>query len=183
MTFILGFYRIFESLEKSPSKKKVAGQGRKFSVLSLSVRFQQFQVYKKTEIMKKSVGKLLGAVLFSIFVSSLVSCGSSRKPQPFLDKQEMCSLFSEIRISETLLYKNRETGTENNDRVMLERSLDVYVPIFKKYGLNYRQFQDLMRYYMDRPEEMEEILKCSARQLQDEADRLAASDSAAKAGR
>lgn len=96
-----------------------------------------------------------------------VSCKSNDKPQPFLDKNQMAELLTEIRISETLLYQNRETQAKNSDSIMRQRAIDTYVPILKKYGITYEQFQKLMYYYMERPEELEMILQNSASMLKE----------------
>ncbi|MDE6493207.1 MAG: DUF4296 domain-containing protein [Bacteroidales bacterium] len=92
------------------------------------------------------------------------SCGGDR-PRPFLKEAEMSELLTEIRLIEAHLYETREKNTVEANRVMLDRSLDLYVPVFKKYGIDYRQYEALMNYYMARPDRMEKILKQSADKL------------------
>ena len=71
----------------------------------------------------------------------------------------MISLLADIRLAESQLYNNRETDPKISDKVMEQRALDVYVPIFKEYGINYRQYQNLLTYYMNHPDDLEEIMQ------------------------
>lgn len=110
---------------------------------------------------------LLFLILFSASLLGMVSCSGGGRPEPFLDKSQMSALLAEIRISETMLYQDRETRAKNSDSIMRQRAIDVYVPILKKYGVDYQQYQALMLYYMNRPEEMEEILRNTADHLKE----------------
>lgn len=92
-----------------------------------------------------------------------VSCRSDR-PQPFLNQKQMCELLCDIRLAEAHLYQTREKQDEAN-RVMIDRSIDVYVPVFQKYGINYTQYQAIERYYMRHPEKMEKIMRAVAEKL------------------
>lgn len=95
---------------------------------------------------------------------SFSACKSDR-PQPFLNQSQMRDLLCDIRLAEAHLYQTREKADEAN-RVMIDRSLDVYVPIFRKYGINYRQYQAIENYYMHHPEKMEKIMRAAAEKLQ-----------------
>ena len=77
----------------------------------------------------------------------------------------MCSLLTEIRLTETRLYNHRETNVEISNEVMKNRTLETYVPIFKKYGINYAQYQKLLTYYMGHPRDLEEIMQEVAENL------------------
>lgn len=92
-----------------------------------------------------------------------VSCRSDR-PQPFLNQKQMCELLCDIRLAEAHLYQTREKQDEAN-RVMIDRSIDVYVPVFQKYSINYTQYQAIERYYMRHPEKMEKIMRAVAEKL------------------
>ena len=96
----------------------------------------------------------------------LTACKGDR-PQPFLNEAKMCDLLTEIRLIEAHLYDTKERHSAEANRVMLDRSLDVYVPVFKKYGINYAQYEALMHYYMARPDRMEKILRQSADRLRE----------------
>lgn len=119
---------------------------------------------------------VLFLVLFSTSLLGVVSCSGGDRPEPFLDKSQMSALLTEIRISETMLYQNRETRAKNSDSIMRQRAIDVYVPILKKYGVDYQQYQALMRYYMNRPEEMEEILRNTADSLKEMSESVTGSE-------
>lgn len=127
---------------------------------------------------KRSRISLLGLCVFSVLA---VSCHYGGRPDPFLDKDEMCQLLTEIRLTEARLYNHRETDAAVYTQVMTERAKDVYVPIFQKYGINYEQYQALMRYYMAHPEKLEAIYEESARNLKALLDEKRAADSIAKA--
>lgn len=92
-----------------------------------------------------------------------VSCRGDR-PQPFLNQKQMCELLCDIRLAEAHLYQTREKQDEAN-RVMIDRSIDVYVPVFQKYSINYTQYQAIERYYMRHPEKMEKIMRAVAEKL------------------
>ena len=91
-------------------------------------------------------------------------CRSDR-PEPFLDKNQMTDLLTDIRLAESRLYNNRETDVKTADKVMGQRAVDVYVPIFKEYGINYQQYQKLLTYYMSHPDDLEEIMQAVAGRL------------------
>lgn len=115
----------------------------------------------------KKINGIAGVLALAVAVSFMVSCKGD-KPQPFLNPSRMCDLMCDIRLAEAHLYQTRETNTGEADRVMVERSLDVYVPIFRKYGLkSYEQFQALENYYMRHPEKLERILRKSAERLKE----------------
>ena len=107
--------------------------------------------------MKRILSRIsITALLLS---SVLLSACHSNRPEPFLDKEQMVGLLTEIRLAESRLYNDRETDTKISDKVMEQRALDVYVPIFKEYGINYRQYQNLLTYYMNHPDDLEEIMQ------------------------
>lgn len=104
--------------------------------------------------------------IIALFLSSaLLSACHNDRPEPFLDKEQMCSLLTEIRLTETRLYNHRETNVQISNEVMKNRTLDAYVPIFKKYGINYAQYQKLLTYYMGHPRDLEEIMQKVAENL------------------
>lgn len=102
------------------------------------------------------------ALLFPL----MFSCRSDR-PRPFLNTSRMSDLMCEIRLAEAHLYQTREKNTEESNRVMIDRALDIYVPIFQKYGINYKQFQAIEDYYMHHPEKMEKVMKETAEKLKE----------------
>ena len=114
---------------------------------------------KLTSKIKHIAGILAGV---SVMCFS-ISCHSGR-PQPFLQQKQMCELLCDIRLAEAHLYQTREKQDEAN-RVMIDRALDVYVPIFQKYGITYEQYQEIERYYMHHPEKMEKIMRAVAEKL------------------
>ena len=108
--------------------------------------------------------KRIAGIFIGMSVMLFLFACKSDKPQPFLNQKQMCELMCEIRLAEAHLYQTREKKDEAN-RVMIERSLDVYVPIFQKYGINYEQFAAIENYYMHRPEKMEKIMRAVAQKL------------------
>ncbi len=107
--------------------------------------------------MKRILSRIsITALLLS---SVLLSACHSNRPEPFLDKEQMVGLLTEIRLAESRLYNDRETDTKISDKVMEQRALDIYVPIFKEYGINYQQYQKLLTYYMNHPDDLEEIMQ------------------------
>lgn len=102
-----------------------------------------------------------------VLVAAVLTACKGDKPQPFLNEAEMCGLLTEIRLIESHLYETREKKSAEANRVMIDRSLDLYVPVFKKYGINYQQYEALMHYYMARPDRMEKILRQSADKLKE----------------
>lgn len=111
--------------------------------------------------MARHYSRLLAVASLVIALLVPTACHNNR-PQPFLDKEEVTQLLADIRLAETQLYSHRETRTDIADPVMQDRSVDAYVPIFKKYGINYQQYQNLLTYYMNRPVELEEIMQDAA---------------------
>lgn len=109
--------------------------------------------------------KRLGLVAL-VLMPLLFSCKGDR-PQPFLNPSQMCDLMCEIRLAEAHLYQTREKNSEESNRVMTERALDTYVPIFQKYGINYKQFQAIENYYMHHPRKMEKIMRNVAEKLKE----------------
>lgn len=108
--------------------------------------------------------KIIGIIMLAMLVPAVISCRSD-KPKPFLNIEQMSDLMSDIRLAEAHLYQTREQNRDDSDRRMKERAMDVYVPIFKKHGIDYKQFQALERYYMSHPEKMEKVLRKSAEKL------------------
>ena len=107
--------------------------------------------------MKRILSRIsITALLLS---SVLLSACHSNRPEPFLDKEQMVGLLTEIRLAESRLYNDRETDTKISDKVMEQRALDIYVPIFKEYGINDQQYQKLLTYYMNHPDDLEEIMQ------------------------
>lgn len=107
--------------------------------------------------MKRILSRIsITALLLS---SVLLSACHSNRPEPFLDKEQMVGLLTEIRLAESRLYNDRETDTKISDKVMEQRALDIYVPVFKEYGINYQQYQKLLTYYMNHPDDLEEIMQ------------------------
>ena len=107
--------------------------------------------------MKRILSRIpITALLLS---SVLLSACHGDRPEPFLDKEQMISLLTDIRLAESQLYNNRETDPKISDKVMEQRALDIYVPIFKEYGINYQQYQKLLTYYMNHPDDLEEIMQ------------------------
>ena len=107
--------------------------------------------------MKRILSRIsITALLLS---SVLLSACHSNRPEPFLDKEQMVGLLTEMRLAESRLYNDRETDTKISDKVMEQRALDIYVPIFKEYGINYQQYQKLLTYYMNHPDDLEEIMQ------------------------
>lgn len=129
--------------------------------------------------MKKTMVKYL--LLLCFFPLLAVSCRNAEKPDPFLDEDEMCSLLTEIRLAESRLYEHRESDAASYASVMTRRAMDVYVPIFQKYGIDYDQYQTLMKYYMARPAKLKAIYEESAKMLNTMVDERIAADSIAKA--
>lgn len=110
--------------------------------------------------------KRLVLVALVLLMPLLFSCRGDR-PQPFLNQSQMCDLMCEIRLAEAHLYQTREKNSEESNRVMTERALDTYVPIFQKYGINYKQFQAIENYYMHHSRKMEKIMRNVAEKLKD----------------
>ena len=104
-------------------------------------------------------------VIALVLSSMLFSGCRSDRPEPFLDKNQMTDLLTDIRLAESRLYNNRETDVKTADKVMGQRAVDVYVPIFKEYGINYQQYQKLLTYYMSHPDDLEEIMQAVAGRL------------------
>ena len=113
--------------------------------------------------MKRILSQISITALF--LSSALLSACHSDRPEPFLDKEQMCSLLTEIRLTETRLYNHRETNVQISNEVMKNRTLEAYVPIFKKYGINYSQYQKILTYYMGHPRDLEEIMQKVAENL------------------
>ncbi len=111
--------------------------------------------------------RMVWAGVCVVLVAVMLTACKGNKPQPFLNETEMCDLLTEIRLIESHLYETREKKSVEVNRVMIDRSLDLYVPVFKKYGINYQQYEALMHYYMARPDRMEKILRQSADKLKE----------------
>ncbi|MCM1169416.1 MAG: DUF4296 domain-containing protein [Bacteroides sp.] len=110
-----------------------------------------------------TIKNIAGTVLLVAAMFSFTACNGDR-PKPFLNQRQMRDLMCDIRLAEAHLYQTREKKDEAN-RVMIDRSLDVYVPIFQKYGIDYTQYQAIEDYYMHRPAKMERIMRAAAEKL------------------
>ena len=113
--------------------------------------------------LSSQIKHIAGIFVWVSVMCFFVSCRSDR-PQPFLNQKQMCGLLCDIPLPEAHLYQTREKKDEAN-RVMIDRSIDVYVPIFQKYGINYEQYQAIEKYYMHHPEKMEKIMRAVAEKL------------------
>lgn len=113
--------------------------------------------------LSSKIKHIAGIFVWVSVMCFFISCRSD-KPQPFLNQKQMCELFCDIRLAEAHLYQTREKQDESN-RVMIDRSIDVYVPVFQKYGISYEQYQAIERYYMRHPEQMEQIMRSVAEKL------------------
>ena len=128
-------------------------------------RYILFSYLRKTK--RKKMKRILSSIpVIALVLSSMLFSGCrSDRPEPFLDKNQMTDLLTDIRLAESRLYNNRETDVKTADKVMGQRAVDVYVPIFKEYGINYQQYQKLLTYYMSHPDDLEEIMQAVAGRL------------------
>lgn len=111
------------------------------------------------------------------FLCLASSCRHTDRPEPFLKEKEMVNLLTEIRLTEAGLYNNRETSSATYNEVMTERAVDVYLPVFQKYGIDYNQYMALMNYYMAHPDKLKGIYEKSAARLKSMYQDMQAADS------
>lgn len=107
-------------------------------------------------------------ILILIFGISLCcqACTSSRseKPKNLLSKNEMAELITEIRVTEVQLY-NEHTKHYNEDSIRLHSQI-AYAPIFAKYKISYKDYEDNINYYVSQPDKLEDILEQVTKNLE-----------------
>jgi hypothetical protein len=110
----------------------------------------------KAEVEFKGLKWFLPALIGLVF-----SCGQPGKPENVLSRDEMVQAFMEIYIIED---KVNRLGLEHDSAEVL---MDSLAPrIFKKLSLSDSAFKYSLRYYSDRPQEMELIYTALVDSLQ-----------------
>jgi len=95
--------------------------------------------------------------LFLTLVLGVFSCQSGQheitdKPADLLNRKEMAMILSDIHIAEAGVATTTLAGDS-----LIQRNLDDYALLFKKNGVDEKQFRASYTYYLSRPAELDSI--------------------------
>ena len=108
-------------------------------------------------------------VLLSLLFVLAIACGHKDKgfiPQQLLSEQEMINIMTDVQIIEADInyQKSQEREQEPNDTIKIipkdyvKMSRDYYAQLFEHYGITDSIFEQNLKYYTERPAELEKIM-------------------------
>ena len=108
-------------------------------------------------------------VLLSLLFVLAIACGHKDKgfiPERLLSEQEMINIMTDVQIIEADInyQKSQEREQEPNDTIKtipkdyVKMSRDYYVQLFEHYGITDSIFEQNLKYYTERPAELEKIM-------------------------
>jgi len=89
-------------------------------------------------------------LFFSVFLIGCTSNTIIKKPDHLIPKKQMVALLTDLVIA---------SGAENIKNNDLQRNVNYYPLVFKKYGIDSTRFKESNYYYTSRIDDYEEILK------------------------
>jgi hypothetical protein len=92
-------------------------------------------------------------IVVTLFVLLIASCNQVKyapKPSPFLDKDEMTAIMTDVYLL--------DSSFATNQRAYLETGVLPHKFIYKKHNIDSLTFKKNFAYYVDRPEDYREIL-------------------------
>ena len=108
-------------------------------------------------------------VLLSLLFVLAIACGHKDKgfiPERLLSEQEMINIMTDVQIIEADInyQKSQEREQEPNDTIKIipkdyvKMSRDYYAQLFDHYGITDSIFEQNLKYYTERPAELEKIM-------------------------
>ena len=108
-------------------------------------------------------------VLLSLLFVLAIACGHKDKgfiPERLLSEQEMINIMTDVQIIEADInyQKSQEGEQEPNDTIKIipkdyvKISRDYYAQLFEHYGITNSIFEQNLKYYTERPAELEKIM-------------------------
>ena len=108
-------------------------------------------------------------VLLSLLFVLAIACGHKDKgfiPEWLLSEQEMINIMTDVQIIEADInyQKSQEREQEPNDTIKIipkdyvKMSRDYYAQLFEHYGITDSIFEQNLKYYTERPAELEKIM-------------------------
>lgn len=108
-------------------------------------------------------------VLLSLLFVLATACGHKDKgfiPERLLSEQEMINIMTDVQIIEADInyQKSQEREQEPNDTIKIipkdyvKMSRDYYAQLFEHYGITDSIFEQNLKYYTERPAELEKIM-------------------------
>jgi hypothetical protein len=108
-------------------------------------------------------------VLLSLLFVLAIACGHKDKgfiPERLLSEQEMINIMTDVQIIEADInyQKSQEREQEPNDTIKIipkdyvKISRDYYPQLFEHYGITDSIFEQNLKYYTERPAELEKIM-------------------------
>ena len=108
-------------------------------------------------------------VLLSLLFVLAIACGHKDKgfiPERLLSEQEMINIMTDVQIIEADInyQKSQEREQEPNDTIKIipkdyvKISRDYYAQLFEHYGITDSIFEQNLKYYTERPAELEKIM-------------------------
>jgi hypothetical protein len=108
-------------------------------------------------------------VLLSLLFFLAIACDRKEKgfmPEQLLNEQEMINLMTDVQIIEADLnyQKTQEHEQDPNDTIKIipkdyvKMSRDYYTQLFEHYGITDSIFKQNLKYYTERPAELEKIM-------------------------
>ena len=108
-------------------------------------------------------------VLLSLLFVLAIACGHKDKgfiPERLLSEQEMINIMTDVQIIEADInyQKSQEREQEPNDTIKIipkdyvKISRDYYAQLFEHYGITNSIFEQNLKYYTERPAELEKIM-------------------------
>lgn len=118
-------------------------------------------------------------VLFSLLFVLATACGRKDKsfmPERLLNEQEMIDIMTDVQIIEANInyQKSQERDLKEGDSVKIvpkdyvKMSRDYYSQLFEQYGITDSIFSQNLRYYTERPAELEKIMDSVVQRLSKE---------------
>jgi hypothetical protein len=108
-------------------------------------------------------------VLLSLLFFLAIACDRKEKsfmPEQLLNEQEMINLMTDVQIIEADInyQKTQEHEQDPNDTIKIipkdyvKMSKDYYTQLFEHYGITDSIFEQNLKYYTERPAELEKIM-------------------------
>ena len=106
-------------------------------------------------------------VLLSLLFVLATACGHKDKgfiPERLLSEQEMIDIMTDVQIIEADINYQKTQEHEPNDTLKIipkdyvKLSRDYYAQLFEHYGITDSIFEQNLKYYTERPAELEKIM-------------------------
>ena len=104
------------------------------------------------------------SIILIALIALLSSCNSKLpKPEPFLEHEEMVEFFTDLSLAEGARQFARPMQRHQDIEKLTIK--DFYSIVFTKYNLTQEEFEAINNWYVNHPEEYNEILKESIDKL------------------